>query len=156
MESSQERIHARSEEEEDNLIRSNKKVRAKALGEEPPLNDVEMANKDSFPIAMSFRKKLMGGSSENVMEEDEEWLLEEEEDGDYNEEMEADCPSIRPTKEEKIRIGRPWRRTLIIKLLGRNISYNLLYRKIHELWKPKASMDLVAIYNRFFLAWFSP
>ena len=63
--------------------------------------------------------------------------------------MDADCPRIKMTKEEKIRIMRLWRRTLIIKLLGRDIGYNLLYRKIHELWKPKASVDLVAIDNGF-------
>ena len=69
--------------------------------------------------------------------------------------MDADCPIIKMTKEEKIRIMRLWRRTLIIKLLGRNIGYNLLYRKIHELWKPKASVDLVSIDNGFFSIRFS-
>ena len=84
---------------------------------------MEMANKDSFlVVVMSFREKLMGGSSENVMEEDEELLSKEEEDGDYDEEMDADCLTIKLTKEEKIRIRRPWRRTLIIKLLGENIG----------------------------------
>ena len=117
---------------------------------------MEMTNKDSFlVVVMSFREKLIGGSSKNVMEEDEELMSKEEEDGDYDEEMDADCLTIKLTKEEEIRIRRPWRRTLIIKLLGENIGYNLHYRKILELWKPTASVDLVAIDNGFFLAWIS-
>ena len=52
---------------------------------------------------------------------------------DYSEVMEAECPSLRLTKYEKERIQRPWKQTLIIKLLGRSIGYNLLLKKIRDL-----------------------
>ena len=54
-----------------------------------------------------------------------------------------------------MRIRRPWKKTLIIKLLGRSIGFSLLYRKINEIWRPKAPLELIAIYNGFFLAKFS-
>ena len=54
-----------------------------------------------------------------------------------------------------MRIRLPWKKTLIIKLLGRSIGYNLLIRKINDLWRPKASIALVALDNGFFLAKFS-
>ena len=83
------------------------------------------------------------------MEKNNGWLL------DDNEEDDSECPSFILTKEEKGRIRRPWKRTLIIKLLGQIIGYMLLYKKIYEMWKPRALMDLVAMDNGFFLARFS-
>ena len=59
------------------------------------------------------------------------------------------------SKEEKIRICKLWKQTLIVKLLGRTIGFNLLLRKIRELCRPNAAVDLVAIDNGFFLAKFS-
>lgn len=58
-------------------------------------------------------------------------------------------------KRVKERIRKAWKKTLIIKLLGRNIGYTLLNRKIHDLWRPKATIHLVAIENGYFLARFS-
>lgn len=47
MERSQEITHARSEEEEDILIRGNKKVRADSPPMEIPLSDTEMTQKET-------------------------------------------------------------------------------------------------------------
>lgn len=47
---------------------------------------------------------------------------------------EEESPAIKLIKEEKARIRRPWSKTLIFKLLGRTIGYNLLATKIKELW----------------------
>ena len=67
--------------------------------------------------------------------------------------MDADCPTI--LLSEKIKIHRPWKQSLIIKLLGRSIGYNILLRKIKNLWRPKAALDLVVMDNGFFLVKFS-
>jgi hypothetical protein len=40
----------------------------------------------------------------------------------------------RLTKEEKNRIRKPWRRTLIVKLLGRSIAYLSLCNRVKQLW----------------------
>ena len=44
---------------------------------------------------------------------------------------------------------------LSIDLLGRTIGFNLLFRKIRELWRLKYVVDLVATEIDFFLAKFS-
>ena len=55
---SQERTHARSEEEDDQLERSNKKVRAGDSTPEPLLRDVKMSIAKQRGV--SFRAKLLG------------------------------------------------------------------------------------------------
>ena len=113
-----------------------------------------MPLKEAFSGAMSFRDKLMARHEENKAEHQNDWYSEIDEEDDNEEEMEKKCPTIRMTKKEKERIQRPWRQTLIIKLLWRSIGYHILYKKINELWRPKASVDFVAIDNGFFLAIF--
>lgn len=49
---------------------------------------------------------------------------------------------------------RPWRQTLIVKLLGRTIGYNYLLRRIQAIWRPKASIELIALDNDYFLVKF--
>ena len=92
----------------------------------------------------------MGENSKSLLEEGDELYTDDDEEDDVEEEMDAECPSISLTKKENERIRRTWKRTLIIKLLGRNIGYHLLLKKINELWKPKASVNLVAVDNGFF------
>ena len=60
------------------------------------------------------------------MEEDEAWISEDDEEEECSEDLEVECPLIRLIKEKKERIRLPWKRTLILKLLGRNIGYHLL------------------------------
>ena len=55
---SQERTHAHSEEEDDQLERNNKKVRAGDSMQEPSLRDVEMSIAEQRGV--SFRDKLLG------------------------------------------------------------------------------------------------
>ena len=153
MEIYQEQTHARSEEEEDILRRSIKKARADGHKEDCSPVDVEMPIKDNPIAAMSFRKKLMRGTPASRVEEQDDWVSDDDEEDD-GEGMDEECPDIRLTKEEKERIHWLWKRTLIIKLLGRNTGYHLLLKKIQEIWRPKASIDLVAIDNGFFLARF--
>ena len=97
----------------------------------------------------------MGKNSGDIHEEMDN-LLSDEDDGDEpEEEDELDCPSIKLIKTENLRLRKLWKQTLIIKLLGRRIGYTLLLRKIKELWRPKAMVDLVALDDDFFLAKFS-
>ena len=110
-ENPQERTHGRSEEEVDLLVRSNKKVRSEAPPTSHLMEDTKMTAGNQKET--SFRDMLMGRPNE-PMEEDEEQTPEEDQD--------QDCPIIHVSMEEKRRIRRPWKKTLIIKLLGRNIG----------------------------------
>nr|GLL39812.1 uncharacterized protein LOC109156274 [Ipomoea trifida] len=65
-------------------------------------------------------------------------VVEEVSDDD---EMEDDMPDpnyqvVPVTKEEKERICRPWRRSLIIQILGRKVSYSYLLQRLQRMWKP--------------------
>ena len=136
MENTTERTHVRIEEEDDLLVKSNKKVRADDNKVEVQPPDVEMTTKDNVFIEVFFKEKLLGQRLENL---DEDLIFEDEDDegSDEDEEMDRDCPTIRLSKEEKVRIRLPWKKTLIIKLLGRSIGYNLLLWKINELMETK-------------------
>ncbi|XP_031119048.1 uncharacterized protein LOC116022464 [Ipomoea triloba] len=79
-------------------------------------------------------------------------VSDDEEIGD--ERADPNCPIIRVSKEEKERLRRPWRRTLIIKLLGRKVGYSFLMNRLQRMWKPEASFDLITLDQDFFLAKF--
>ncbi|XP_019153844.1 PREDICTED: uncharacterized protein LOC109150389 [Ipomoea nil] len=64
------------------------------------------------------------------------------------------CPTIRLTKREIEAIRAPWRKTLIVKVLGRTVGYAYLLRRLISMWKPKGSLDLIAIDNGYFLVRF--
>lgn len=103
-------------------------------------------NGPSFREALTGRKTVEGKKVEDVVSDDD---AEEEGEGD------EDCPNFWLTKEEKIRMRKPWQNTLIIKVLGRTVGYNYLLKRLRAIWKPKAAMDLVAIQNGYHLARFA-
>ena len=71
--------------------------------------------KDNAFTGVSFKEKLMGQRLKNL---DEDLIFEDEEHegSDEDEEMDRDCPIIKLSKEEKVRIQLPLKKTLIIKL----------------------------------------
>ena len=81
-----------------------------------------MTTKDNTFTGVSFKDNLLGQRLKNL---DEDYISEDKEDegSDEDEEMDRDCPTIRLSKEENVRIRLPWKKTLIIKLLGRSIGY---------------------------------
>ncbi|XP_019198912.1 PREDICTED: uncharacterized protein LOC109192673 [Ipomoea nil] len=64
------------------------------------------------------------------------------------------CPTIRLTKKEIAAIRAPWKKTLIIKVMGRKVGYAYLKRRLTSMWKPQGHMDLIAIANDYFLVRF--
>ena len=121
MESEHESSHGRTEEEDDLLRRSVKRVREESVG--PPV----MNEEGRIPEIqnMSFRDRLLRFSSTQV-EDDIDDEISEDEEGDMDSEDDIHCPTVRVTKEEKRRYRKPWRLSLIIKLMGRRIGYRTL------------------------------
>ncbi|XP_031111866.1 uncharacterized protein LOC116015840 [Ipomoea triloba] len=78
-------------------------------------------------------------SDEEAMEEDK---------------MDPNWPRIPVTKEEKERLRRPWRRSLILRVLGRKVSYSYLLHRLQKLWISEASFDLIALDQDYFVAKF--
>lgn len=83
--------------------------------------------------------------------EEDEVLDEEVMNADETDPM---CPVIPVTKEEKEMLRRPWRRSLIIKVLGRKVNYPYLLQRLQKMWKSKVVFDLITLDQDFFLAKF--
>ncbi|XP_019182128.1 PREDICTED: uncharacterized protein LOC109177272 [Ipomoea nil] len=64
------------------------------------------------------------------------------------------CPTIHLTRAEVEAIRAPWRKALIIKVMGRRVGYAYLLRHLTTMWKPKGRMELIAIDNDYFLVRF--
>lgn len=65
--------------------------------------------------------------------------------------IDPNCPIIPVTREEKERLRRP---SLIIRVLGRKVSYSYLLQRLEKMWKPEASFELIALDQDYFLAKF--
>lgn len=65
------------------------------------------------------------------------------------------CLTIRVTREDHLRMYKPWRKALLVKLLGMSIGYGYLSKRLKELWKPKHSLEIITLDNEYFLAKFS-
>ncbi|OMO54403.1 hypothetical protein CCACVL1_27838 [Corchorus capsularis] len=64
---------------------------------------------------------------------------------------EGSLPEVIITAEEYKRLWEPWRKTLIVKLLGKTQAFNLLLSKLRSLWNLKAKFSLVDLGNDFYL-----
>lgn len=86
------------------------------------------------PIHRSFRDTLIGKNTKGIQTEyveENEFISEDE---GYGEEVEEEgCLVINISAEEKIRLRRPWRHTLIVKVMGWQIGYNYLLRRVKAL-----------------------
>ncbi|XVF75216.1 hypothetical protein PTKIN_Ptkin13bG0169900 [Pterospermum kingtungense] len=98
----------------------------------------------------SFRDKLVGIiNSATVFSEEE--LVSDDEDGDEV----AEYPVIKLSKKEKLMLRRPWRQTLIVKILRRSVGYNYLLKRIKAIWMSKATIDMIAIEQAYYLVRFA-
>ncbi|XP_019200290.1 PREDICTED: uncharacterized protein LOC109193918 [Ipomoea nil] len=95
-----------------------------------------------------FQRTLTG-------EKDKEYPTEELESDDDEEDLDEDpeCPEIRLTREDKIRMRKPWRQSLIVKVLGRKVGYTYLATRLNAIWRPKAKMDVVALDDIYHVEW---
>ncbi|KAG5517693.1 hypothetical protein RHGRI_038169 [Rhododendron griersonianum] len=104
----------------------------------PPINPVPNPNHlltKPFSIvpnsgSLSFKDTLNGvGPSELAL------LSETDCFSDDDEEEDPSCPSIKLTKEDKIRTRQPWKLSLIIKVVGKSFALSFLMAKLRSLWK---------------------
>lgn len=66
----------------------------------------------------------------------------------------AAMPCMEISQEDYQILWKLWKKTLIIKVLGRNISYSLLEQKIWDLWKLEWDFKLVDSESGYYLARF--
>ncbi|PPD76875.1 hypothetical protein GOBAR_DD26191 [Gossypium barbadense] len=108
---------------------------------------------------MSFKDKLLGGgvassdgNLEGIFEKDESHF--ELMEGDVNMSMVNGIPAVAFSDRIKDILFKEMELTVILKLLGRNIGYNVLHNRILNLWKPAKSFHLMDTTNEYFLVKF--
>ncbi|CAJ2632298.1 unnamed protein product [Trifolium pratense] len=111
----------------------------------------------------TYMDKVMGRKgglvNEECCEEEEEVDME---DGD-GEEMKVEervigdyeCPEFIFSKKVEKRIYRPWRRSVIVKLLGKRIGYKALETRLNQMWVRKGVISIIDLSNGYYLVAFS-
>ena len=110
----------------------------------------------------SYNAMLLGGEENSNGKKNYVEMNLDEEINDFNgfdivEEMDGprECLTFKISKEEEARLCKPWRRTLIIKLLGRKIRFKALESKLYQLWARMDILDIIDLTTNYFLIRFS-
>ncbi|KAI9117005.1 hypothetical protein K1719_012004 [Acacia pycnantha] len=142
-----------SEEE----LRSTKKVRIRleelsdGLGEGSKGTDTEMSE-PGLIVGDSYHNKLLNGArTGGVNQKQSEVNLTKE---DYKVDREGDIPCIEFSSTIRALLAKGMERSLIIKFLGRSITYHDLVYRTQMLWKLKGSYHLVDMEGGFYCATF--
>jgi hypothetical protein len=160
--------HENQKQEDDLKERSTKKVKSSehgfTSGSSMPivyddLGHGERAIEDQRPI-FSYKDMVMETKKSDDLYEADEVDEEEELDtegmkvvegkiGDY------DCPDfIFSTKEEK-RIQKPWRKGVIVKMLGRKIGFKALENRLQQMWARSGVINIVDLGQDYYLVTFT-
>ncbi|XP_058768963.1 uncharacterized protein LOC131642759 [Vicia villosa] len=143
----------KSADEEDMLERSTKKAKDNTLGATSVPSDVLLSYKEI--VTGCSAEEMEDGSSD---EEGEERALNamtdgirivEESIGGY------ECPVFILSEAEEKRIQRPWKRGVIVKLLGRRIGYKALENRLNQMWVRKGVINIIDLSNNYYLVAFS-
>ncbi|KAF7822535.1 receptor-like protein EIX1 [Senna tora] len=124
------------------------------------------SNVDSRTKRGSYRDSVLrfGGTNEDSSTEGQgDWndsfneAMDELEDEDSQEGKEDDPtnPIIPTTKEERLEWAKPWKGSLIIKLMGRRVGFKFLQTKLQKLWNPSGGMKITDMDNDYFLVRFA-
>ncbi|KAJ1394639.1 Zinc finger, CCHC-type [Sesbania bispinosa] len=171
-----------TQEEIDQLDRSTKKAKSNTsqdtVVEETQLAkpmDVEVARKEVLPTTIGdwgeFAKETYWESSGEDEGEDDA-LSEESEENEAPMECSDDevsyrrgrsrkvksdplCPVIHVTKLEIRDACQPWKRAILVKLLGKRLRMRFLRQRLLKMWLPEGSLKMIDLENDYFFIRFS-
>ncbi|KAA3463576.1 GroES-like zinc-binding alcohol dehydrogenase family protein [Gossypium australe] len=103
---------------------------------------------------ISWRDKLVGQSSKDGSIDSERKEAFDILEGDIQKSIKNGIPSINFSDRIVQFLIQGMENTVIIKLLGRNISLSILQNKLYNLWRPSTTLHLMDIENGYFLAKF--
>lgn len=169
-----ERRDGRSLEDQDILERSTKKTkRFAAEGEHEDMEGVEGVSEEmvegtqeanemgregragSSRFEASYRNILAGLKATEAEEKRDLDMMSDDEKDDLEIVETVDCPLIKVSKDDKVRIRKQFKQSLIIKVLGRKVGYTYLLRRLNTIWHPKSKMELTSMANDYFLVKFN-
>nr|KYP69874.1 Retrovirus-related Pol polyprotein LINE-1 [Cajanus cajan] len=82
--------------------------------------------------------------------------MEEENDQAMTDDTELDpCPTIKVSQEEFEEWCSPWKRALVIHVLGKRVSFKALENKVNRDWVKSGSMRMIDMPNDFYLVQFT-
>nr|POE74016.1 uncharacterized protein CFP56_71534 [Quercus suber] len=149
---------ALSREEQEELARSNKKVKNVNHSSFREGQD-SMPSSPSFCHGpwnreTSFKDKLIGeipgafSQAFNLVDR-----MEDEPDADEGEvnTLREGLAAVKFSKDFKRQIRRPWERALIVKVFGRSVGFTFLHNRLLSLWKPAGRLECVDLGHGFFL-----
>ncbi|KAJ1403694.1 Zinc finger, CCHC-type [Sesbania bispinosa] len=167
-----------SAQEKDLLNRSTKKPKVSTLDdastravngqEKPQANVVNGGSLFQTTIGLGMERKMVsykdiciGVNGHNVSEEDVVFF--EEIQGMHNDvQQRVDehdqgflgdplCSEVRLSDEERRMISIPWKRSIIVKVLGRKMTLRYFHARLYKLWKPKFRMKIIDLDNEYFV-----
>ncbi|KAK8556578.1 hypothetical protein V6N12_002976 [Hibiscus sabdariffa] len=123
----------------------------------PPATTIECDNSIIPKPAASYRDMVIGSSDAQPDEElvslDDDYIDLLEDDGQVGES--EGIPFIDISKRVQSLALKSMKFTLVVKVLGRRIGYNVLHNRIYSIWKPSHPLKLIDIENDYFLVKFS-
>lgn len=133
----------------ENMIgdRNTKKVRFKGLDFD---SENDMVVDSILMPEISWRDKVLGQGPPNSGRDEDFELL----DGDVVRTMVNGIRAISFSERVQQILIRDLVTTVVVKLLGRNLSYIILQNRIHSLRKPSQQFHLMGVENRYFLVKF--
>ncbi|KAF7815483.1 ribonuclease H [Senna tora] len=154
-------------------------VESRALREEEWMNEEKLEQHQDIK-RMSYRDSVRGGQrtldfekvaarnddqeeglepelelTETSSSEAEDETYEEGHNGITVEKDDLDRLNFTLHDKEWKRLSRPFRKSLIIKLLGKTVGFKFLLRKVNQLWGQTGEVELIDLGNDYFLAKFN-
>ncbi|XP_024042110.1 uncharacterized protein LOC112099209 [Citrus clementina] len=124
--------------------RTTKKARFRAEG-----TDADNPHKPSWRDKAMEAVTVMAGQTGSA---EEDWDIEDE---DVVERIEEGIPAIYFSNRVQEKLQQPWRYSIIVKLLGRQIGYRVLCNRLEILWRSMAAgFSIIDLENNYFLVKF--
>lgn len=92
-----------------------------------------------------MRRKKSLGPWEDFLEDEEEGM--QTKIGDDK----GICPTIPIPNEERVELSKPFRKALIVKLLGRTLRYKTLEVRLQRIWRFQGIFKMIGLGNGYFM-----
>lgn len=61
-------------------------------------------------------------------------------------------PHIEVSEEQRKKLRSPWKKTLIVKLLGKSLGFNFIYSKLRQKWAIIGDFSLIDLGKDYYIA----
>ncbi|RYR52427.1 hypothetical protein Ahy_A06g027345 [Arachis hypogaea] len=126
---------------------------------------VPVDGNDAVTQKCSYKESLLTGpglesdhETFNVVDDEpnpeDMWYNDEEDEGDAEKPFNP-CPTIPVSKEEFEEWCKPWKNALIVKVLGKRVSFTFMEQRLRRDWEGKGKIHVIDMNRDYFLVHFS-